>query len=122
MKRPHPVTGVEIFTPACPGKYALAANRLKVRGIESETSGIGLEDYVLIQKQHAQEATVGGASMETDRFHSLFSRRFSPHSHLSLEHLSGSALAEVVAKRSKYVFHRYFSAERRLAPCFVIQE
>ncbi len=39
--------------------------------------------------------------MTIDRFHSLFSRRFSPPAH-----------AVIVAERCGYVFHCYFSHER----------
>jgi hypothetical protein len=49
--------------------------------------------------------------MTIDRFHSLFSRRFSPR-----------ARAVIVTERCGDVFHCYFSHERRLASCFVIQE
>ena len=49
--------------------------------------------------------------MTIDRFHSLFSRRFSPRTH-----------ALIVAERCGYVFNCYVSHERRLASCFVIQE
>jgi hypothetical protein len=49
--------------------------------------------------------------MTINRFHSLFSRRFSPRTH-----------AVIVAERCGDVSHGYFSHERRLASCFVIQE
>jgi hypothetical protein len=61
--------------------------------------------------------------MTIDRFHSFFSRRFFPRTHLCFEFLSGCcAHAVIIAERCGYVFHCYFSHERRLASCFVIQE
>jgi len=66
---------------------------------------------------------VGGASMITDRFHSLFSRRFSPRTSSCFEYLSGCcAQSVIIIERCRYVFHCYFSHERRLTSRFVIQE